>query len=140
MTDKQPPQTPQTNIQPTDMGTVMASLRIPQKCHLRRKEQFEYITQGYLYDVDLFQNADGTWYSIAVPRDSERLVVYGSSELPSAKLALQSLIDKIKREGMDQLFGDGQLEAEDEDEFEDEYEDDEVRVTDVQADEMDDGT
>lgn len=116
---------------PIDMGQVMASLRIPDKCTLRRKETFEYVTPGYLYDVDLFQNADNTWYSIAVPRDSDRLVVYGSSELPSAKLALQALVDKIKREGMDQLFG-GAAPEEDEDEgYEDEeYEGDEYEAED----------
>jgi hypothetical protein len=90
---------------PSDMTATMAQLRMPEGCNIRRKETFEYVTPHYTYNVELFQNADNTWYAIAVPRDSDRLVVYGSSVLSSAQLALQSLIDKIKREGMQQLFG-----------------------------------
>ena len=90
----------------TNMAAVMAQLRMPEGCSLRRKETFDYVTPGYAYSVELFQNADDTWYAIAVPQESERLVVYGSSVLPSAQHALQALVDKIRREGMDQLFGD----------------------------------
>lgn len=99
---------------PNDMAVVMAQLRMPEGCNIRRKETFEYLTPQYIYNIELFQNADNTWYAIAIPRDSDRLVVYGSSVLSSAQLALQSLLDKIKREGMHQLFGA----PEPEDEFE----------------------
>jgi len=79
-------------------------LRLPEGCNLKRKETYEYTTPDYTYDVDLYENTDGTFYSIGVPRDSERLVVYGSNMMPSAERALQILVDKIKREGMDTLF------------------------------------
>lgn len=118
----------------TDMADLMANLRIPDECALRRKETFEYITPGYSYNVELYQNSDGTWYAIGIPRDSERMVVYGSSVLSSAKLAMQNLIDKIKREGMDQLFGEPQPEDEVLDEAEEEEADD-VPGLDVHTDE-----
>ncbi|QSO49165.1 hypothetical protein [Alicyclobacillus mengziensis] len=105
---------------PNDMAAVMAQLRMPEGCNIRRKETFEYLTPHYTYNIELFQNADNTWYAIAIPRDSDRLVVYGSSVLSSAHLALQSLLDKIQREGMHQLFGNPEPEDEfEEDEFED---------------------
>lgn len=57
-----------------------------------------------MYDIELYENTDATFYAIGVPRDTERVVVYGSSVVSSRQVALQSLLDKIAREGMSQLF------------------------------------
>jgi hypothetical protein len=71
----------------------------PDGCSLRKKEQYEYTTPNNVYNVELFENSDGTYYAIGVPRDSERLIVYGSNISPSAEQALQVLVDKILRDG-----------------------------------------
>jgi hypothetical protein len=82
-----------------------AKVRVPEGCSLKRKELFEYTTADNVYDVELFESADGTYYAIGVPRDGERLVVYGSNVVPSAEMALQIVVDKIRREGVHVLFG-----------------------------------
>jgi hypothetical protein len=74
------------------------SVSLPAGHQLRRKELYEYTTQDNVYDVELFENQDGTFYAIGLPREGERLVVYGTNVLPSAHLALKALIDKIGRE------------------------------------------
>ncbi|MBX5436025.1 MAG: hypothetical protein IRZ33_02270 [Alicyclobacillaceae bacterium] len=70
---------------------------LPEGCVLRRKQLFEYTTPDNLYDVELFENRDGTCYAIAVPREGP-LVVYGSNVVSGAAEALQIVFDKIRRE------------------------------------------
>jgi hypothetical protein len=82
-----------------------AKVRVPEGCSLKRKEFYEYTTANNVYDVELYENADGTFYAIGVPREGHRLVVYGSNVVPSGEMALQILVDKIRREGVDVLFG-----------------------------------
>ncbi len=82
-----------------------SNVRVPEGCSLRRKELYEYTTPNNVYDVELYENADGTFYAIGIPRDGHRLVVYGSNIVQSGEMALQILVDKIRREGVDVLFG-----------------------------------
>ncbi|MCL6548755.1 MAG: hypothetical protein K6T30_07575 [Alicyclobacillus sp.] len=76
---------------------LFADVRLPDGCTLRRKHTFEYTTPDSLYDIELFENTDGTWYAIGVPREGP-LVVYGSNVVGDAVMALQVVIDKIRRE------------------------------------------
>jgi hypothetical protein len=82
-------------------------VRIPEGCMLKRKQLFEYTTPHHVYDIELFEQQDGTFYAIGLPRDEERWVVYGSNIVDTAEQALQILVDKIQREGVDVLFGSG---------------------------------
>ncbi|GMA49429.1 hypothetical protein GCM10025857_07860 [Alicyclobacillus contaminans] len=84
----------------------LSALRLPDGCVMRRKELYEYVTPEYIYDVELYEQADGTFYAVGLPRGSQRVVIYGSSVLPSAEQALQQLVDKIQRDGMPQRPSD----------------------------------
>jgi hypothetical protein len=77
-----------------------ASVEIKEGNFLRKKELFEYTTPANIYDIELFQNQDNTFYAIGVPREG-RIVVYGSAIVDDSRSALQTVIDKIHREGMD---------------------------------------
>lgn len=70
----------------------------PEGCILRRKELYEYITPDNAYDVELYENSDGTFYAIGLPRDGERVIVYGSNVMDTADEAMHILVDKIRRE------------------------------------------
>lgn len=71
---------------------------------LRKKELYEYTTPDNVYDVELYMNQDGTCYAIGIPREGERLIVYGTNVVPSADLALKQLLQKIERQGFDRDF------------------------------------
>lgn len=74
------------------------TVKLPEGSRLRKKETFEYITPNHIFDVELFENQDGSFYSIGIPREAERLMVFGTRETTSAHTALQALVDKIRRE------------------------------------------
>jgi len=80
--------------------TNIAKLHVPDGCYFRTKETFEYTTPYNIYDVELFINQDDTCYAVGVPR-SGRLIVYGSSIVTNVQEALQTVIDKIRREGLE---------------------------------------
>jgi uncharacterized protein YpmB len=82
-----------------DSRSPFSRVKTPDGCTLRRKEQYEYVTPRNVYHVELFENQDGTFYAVGVPKDSNRLIVYGSNTAPSPEQALQVLVDKIQREG-----------------------------------------
>ncbi|MCL6453595.1 MAG: hypothetical protein K6T78_08215 [Alicyclobacillus sp.] len=88
-----------------ESDAFFSHLRVGPESVLRRKELYEYVTPEALYDVELYENSDGTYYAVAVPRDVERIVVYGSSVCSTAAAAMQSVMDKIHREGVGALFG-----------------------------------
>lgn len=75
-----------------------ATIEIPSECSLYRTETFEYRTPLGTYDIELFEQQDGQFYAIGLPRYEERVVVYGSNVVSSASLALASLIEKIERD------------------------------------------
>ncbi|QQE80381.1 hypothetical protein GI364_08165 [Alicyclobacillus sp. SO9] len=79
-------------------ASAFHNVKLPDGCFLRRKEYFEYVTANYAFDVELHENQDGTFYAIAVPRDTERVMVFGTKELGTAEAALKALVDKIRRE------------------------------------------
>jgi len=73
-------------------------VKVPEGCTLRRKEVFEYTTTNHVFDIELFENQNHTYYAIGVPRDAKRIMVFGTREMDEAHLALKSLVDKIRRE------------------------------------------
>lgn len=70
---------------------------VPEGNTLRRKTSFEYTTLDNTFDLELFENQDGTCYAIAVPRLGP-VVVYGSSIVTGTEHAIRLVIDKIERE------------------------------------------
>lgn len=78
-----------------------SSIKVQEGNFLRRKELFEYTTSMNVYDIELFQNQDGTFYAIGVPKEG-RIVVYGSAIVNDRGLALQTVVDKIRRDGMEE--------------------------------------
>ncbi|MDQ0189003.1 hypothetical protein JI721_02020 [Alicyclobacillus cycloheptanicus] len=81
------------------------AVTLPEGCTLRRKETFEYVTAANIYDMELFQTQENMWYAIAIPREGERLIIYGSNEVQSAQMAIQIVVDKIAREGLENVPG-----------------------------------
>lgn len=71
---------------------------IPEGGKLLKKELYEYHTEKGEYSIELFETMKGEFYAIAVPNDSEKLIIYGSNITTSRALALSVVIDKIERE------------------------------------------
>lgn len=71
---------------------------------LRKKEFYEYTTPDNVFDIELYQNQDGTCYAIGVPREGEKLIVYGTNIVNSTAQALQQLLRKIEKQGFDRDF------------------------------------
>jgi hypothetical protein len=74
-----------------------STVKIPAGNFLRRKDVYEYTTANGMYDIELFENQDDTFYAIGLPRDGQ-LVVYGSNIMGTGEQALQTVVDKIERE------------------------------------------
>ncbi|MBX6353356.1 MAG: hypothetical protein IRZ10_08450 [Thermoflavifilum sp.] len=79
------------------MPSWMRGLSLPAGATLRRRETYELTHPTGVYDVEVFQNSDGTWYAIAVPREGERLVVYGSPVCGARAEALKTVMERIDR-------------------------------------------
>lgn len=79
-------------------STWFHGIKLPEGSRLRRKEVFEYTTPTHTFDVEMYESQEPTWYAIAVPREAERLMVFGTRELNTPEAAMKSLIDKIRRE------------------------------------------
>jgi hypothetical protein len=71
---------------------------VPEGGKLVKKELYEYQAEKGDYDIELFETMDGQFYAIGIPRDDERLIVYGSNITASKALALSIVMDKIERE------------------------------------------
>lgn len=77
------------------------NIRIPESSRLTKKELFEYTTVHYIYDVEIHTDSNGTCYAIAVPREG-KMIIYGSPMVSSPEEALQIVIDKIHKEGLEE--------------------------------------
>lgn len=75
-------------------------LQVLEGCVLRHKQTFEYTTPYHTYDVELFTDTTGACYAVGVPREG-RLIVYGSPIMSDPAAAVQTVIDKIRREGLE---------------------------------------
>jgi hypothetical protein len=88
------------NSDSVNRDSVLSKLRLPQGAKLVKKELFEYVTPDNVYDIELYTQADSHCYAIGVPREGEKLIVYGSNIVPAPELAIQNVIDKIARDQM----------------------------------------
>lgn len=77
---------------------------IPEGSFLRKKEFYEYTTPDNVYDIEVYFNQDDTCYAIGIPREGEKLIVYGTSTVNDAELALKQLLQKIQHQGFDRGF------------------------------------
>lgn len=75
------------------------SLTVPEGCFLRKKTLYEYTTPDNVYDVELFENEDGSAYAIGIPREGRRVLILGTPVLPDKERAMQAFIAKVEREG-----------------------------------------
>lgn len=75
-------------------------IELPEGSQLVRKELFEYTSEKGDYTIELFENRKGEFYAIGTPRHSDKLIIYGSPVMAEAIMALQTVIEKIEREGM----------------------------------------
>lgn len=72
---------------------------VPEGCLLRKKTLYEYTTPDNVYDVELYENEDGTAYVIGIPREGRRILVFGTPVLPDKERAMRAFIAKVEREG-----------------------------------------
>lgn len=71
---------------------------MPEGGVLVRKELFEYTTEKGRFDIELFENLDGKFYAIGLPKDDDRMIIYGSNVTETKAMALSIVMDKIERE------------------------------------------
>jgi hypothetical protein len=71
---------------------------VPEGGTLVRKEMFEYTNDKGEYQIEVFENMKGEFWAIAVPRDDERLIIYGSNITSTRAMALSIVLDKIERD------------------------------------------
>lgn len=83
-----------------DQSQSFSKVTIPAGHQLRRKETFEYTTPQQVYDIELFTEQSGECYAIGVSREG-RLIVYGSPVLDNPQAAIQTVIQKIQKEGFE---------------------------------------
>jgi hypothetical protein len=72
---------------------------VPEGGTLLRKEIYEYHNEKGEYVIELFEKIDGQCYAIGVPKEDERLIIFGSNITATRAMALSIVIDKIEREG-----------------------------------------
>ena len=72
---------------------------VPEGGTLLKKETYEYQNEKGDYSIELFENLKGEFYAIGVPKESEKLIVFGSNITVSRALALSVVMEKIDREG-----------------------------------------
>ncbi|WDL97961.1 hypothetical protein [Alicyclobacillus sp. ALC3] len=77
------------------------AVRLPEGSTLVRKHTFEYTTAANMYDLELYEHQDKTWHAIALPRGGSRVIIYGSNVVDTAQMAIQVVVDKIRREGLE---------------------------------------
>lgn len=71
---------------------------VPEGGALVRKELFEYSTEKGCFDIELYETLKGEFYAIGVPKDDERMIIYGSNITATRAMALSVVMDKIERE------------------------------------------
>lgn len=99
---------------PTAGDLSWRSVRLPEGCTLVRKHAFEYTTTANLYDLDVYEHQDGKWHAIALPRGGNKVIIYGSNVVDTAQAAIQVVVDKIRREGLES-WGEPAVEESDDD-------------------------
>jgi hypothetical protein len=75
-------------------------VNVPNLHQLKKKETFEYTTSHQIYDIEIFYEQSGECYVIGIPKEG-RLIVYGSPVVENPQSALQIVIDKIQKEGLE---------------------------------------
>ncbi|UOF90437.1 hypothetical protein LSG31_21705 [Fodinisporobacter ferrooxydans] len=75
-----------------------SNVHVPEQAALLKKETYEYTVRERSFVIELFEQSDGMFYAIGVPKHEERLIIYGSNIVESRPKALQLVIDKIERE------------------------------------------
>ncbi|MCX7572151.1 hypothetical protein OS242_19695 [Tumebacillus sp. DT12] len=71
---------------------------VPEGGTLLRKETYEYQNAKGDYSIEVYENLKGEFYAIGIPKDDERLIIYGSNITTSRAMALSTVMDKIERE------------------------------------------
>ena len=74
------------------------NVKLRAESELLRKENYVYRVEGVEYAIELFETIEGKFYAIGLPTDPTKLIIYGSSVVDGAKIALQQTIQKIDRD------------------------------------------
>jgi hypothetical protein len=73
-------------------------VNLPEGAELLKKEVFTYTVRDQEFTIELFEQNDGKYYAIGVPKDDSRLIIYGSNIVDDKRTALQIVVNKIERE------------------------------------------
>jgi len=75
-------------------------VELPEGAELLKKEIYEYNSEKGRYLIELFETMDGKFYAIGTDKDPDaKLIIYGSNVVYDKRMALQTVIEKIDREG-----------------------------------------
>ncbi|GAX89883.1 hypothetical protein [Effusibacillus lacus] len=75
-------------------------VELPEGSELLRKELYDYNSSKGQYQIELYETPDGRFYAIGTNKDPDaKMIVYGSNVVYDKRMALQTVMEKIEREG-----------------------------------------
>jgi hypothetical protein len=73
---------------------------LPEGAELLKKELFDYNSEKGQFQIELFETVRGQFYAIGTNKDPDaKMIIYGSNVVSNKLMALQTVIEKIEREG-----------------------------------------
>lgn len=77
-----------------------SGVELPEGTELLKKELYDYNSPKGRFLIELFETVDGKYYAIGTDKNPEaKMVIYGSNVVSNKLMALQTVIEKIEREG-----------------------------------------
>ena len=81
-------------------NTVWNRVELPEGAELLKKELYDYNSEKGQFLIELFETIDGKFYAIGTNKDPDaKMIIYGSNVVYDKRMALQTVIEKIEREG-----------------------------------------
>ncbi|BCJ86511.1 hypothetical protein [Effusibacillus dendaii] len=76
------------------------TVELPEGSDLVKKELFDFQCEKGQFLIELFETMDGKFYAIGTDKDpNAKMVIYGSHVVSDKRIALQTVLEKIDREG-----------------------------------------
>ncbi|MFC4766129.1 hypothetical protein [Effusibacillus consociatus] len=76
------------------------TVELPEGAELLKKELYDYNSEKGRYQIELFETIQGKFFAIGTDKDPDaKMIIYGSNVVPDKLMAIQTVIEKIEREG-----------------------------------------
>ncbi|WP_018131063.1 hypothetical protein [Effusibacillus pohliae] len=77
-----------------------SEVELPEGAELLKKELYDYNSEKGQFLIELFETIDGKFYAIGTNKNPDaKMIIYGSNVVYDKRMALQTVIEKIEREG-----------------------------------------